>query len=63
VTIALELSFYIPMSVILVFFESRNMSEEMAIITYVKMAQSGILSTVQVMISPELRNEFMSWFK
>jgi hypothetical protein len=51
------------MSVILVFFESRNMSEEVAIITYVKMAQSGILSTVQVMISPELRNEFMSWFK
>ena len=59
---AVELGFFFPMSIMLTFLESKYWPNAMFLVTYLKMAQSGILSVVQVLASTELRNEMLRSF-
>ena len=58
----IELSFYVP-TVIIVTFVEANSNEAMASVTFLKMTQTGILSTLQVLSSADLRGELRSWAK
>ena len=58
----IELSFYVP-TVIIVTFVEANSNEAMASVTFLKMMQTGILSTLQVLSSADLRGELRSWAK
>ena len=58
----IELSFYVPTVIIVTFVES-NSNEVLAPVTYLKMTQTGILSTLQVLTSSDLRAELKSWMK
>ena len=58
----IELSFYVP-TVIIVTFVEANSNEAMASVSFLKMTQTGILSTLQVLSSADLRGELRSWAK
>ena len=60
-TVAIELGFFFPMSVLLTLLESKYWPSAMFLVSYLKIAQSGIVSVVQVCTSSELRNELLVW--
>jgi hypothetical protein len=62
VTFLVELSFYIPMSFLLILAEERNLPGALFIVAFFRMTQSGLVSTVQVFSSTELRKELFSYF-
>jgi hypothetical protein len=62
VTFLVELSFYVPMSILLNIVEERNLPRALFIVAFFRMTQSGLVSTVQVFSSTELRKKLFSYF-
>ena len=58
-----ELSFFTPMVIFLTVLETMYFPKALIAVTYLRMAQSGILSIIQVLVSYELRKELISIFQ